>query len=757
MATTESTKQLHNMEEDVAYQKPNNRPWVLATAILFVIAGALAVGIIILAVNDEPTPTAPPIIATTYRAPEPTDEAPDTCNTPHCVITAGKMLENIDPEVDPCDNFYEYACGGWVKKTVIPEDRSSYSSFTVLREQVQVILKELFEREKSNTDVASITKVKDFHASCIDLEKIEERDATPYVNLLTSLGGWPVLGSNAGGNWSESAYVLEELMGRLSGEFNNDVIVSSWVSADDKNSERYILKVDQPSLGMPSRDYYLEDQYTKYKDAYLDYMVTIATMLGADPTTAMNEMQDVLDYETILANLTVPDDERRNADDLYNPTTLDGLVKATPLIDWVTYFDVLMPDEMGSLPGSEEIINRSPIYLGKAAEFTAATPDRVVANYLIWRISMNRLSSLSQRFRDAQQVYYNILYGTSSVSARWRDCVDYVNDVLEFASGRMYVIENFGGDSKKNMEIMIGNLKVAFKDMLEYNDWMDEETKVVAREKCDAITEQVGYPDWILVDNDLNDYYVKLDVAADEYFENILDYIGWSAEKNMLQLRQPVDKEEWFTGPAIVNAYYSSSSNRIVFPAGILQPPFYHADSPWYLNYGGIGMVIGHEITHGFDDQGRQYDKNGNLVPWWTPESVEAFKDRAQCVIDQYGGYVMPENNMTLNGVQTQGENIADNGGLKESFKAYMDNEYSNIKLPGFPEYTAQQLFFLNFAQVWCSAYRPEGVESQIITGVHSPGRYRVIGPSHNSYDFAEAFNCPEDSFMNPPDKCVIW
>ncbi|XP_072047746.1 membrane metallo-endopeptidase-like 1 [Amphiura filiformis] len=714
--------------------------WKVLSAVLLLVAVGMLIGIIVLAVH-EPT-------------------VPEICSTPHCVATAGKMLQNIDSSIDPCDNFFEFACGGWMKRKVIPEDRSSYDVFAVIREELQVILKELFEREKSTDDKTAITKVKDFYSSCVDLETIDERDDEPLSNLLHDLGGWPVLGDTKGGNWNQTDYDFEALMGHLSGQYNNDVIVGSFVRVDDKDSTRYVLFIDQPSLGMKSRDYYLEEQYAHYKKAYFDYMVTIATMLGADEGAATIDMTAVLEYETLLANITIPAEERHDKEALYNPTTISGLVKAIPEIDWVQYFDTIMPDEIKPLNDTEEVINRSPDYMKNASRITIdETPQRVVANYLIWRITMNRISNLSQRFRDAQQVYYNVLRGTNSVSARWRDCVDYVNGALKMASGRMYVEDNFAGDSKQNMLKMIGNLKTAFKDMLAYNEWMDEDTKIVAREKCDAMRHQIGYPDWIMEDSTLDEFYVKMYIAEDTYFENVLDYIGWSANDNLARLRKDVDKDEWTMGPAVFNAYYSRTSNKIVFPAGILRPPFYHKDSPWYLNYGGIGVVIGHEITHGFDDQGRQYDKDGNLKQWWSDESITSFKERAQCVIDQYGQYIMPENNKTLNGIKTQSENIADNGGLKESFKAYMENEYANIKLPGFEEYTPEQLFYLNFAQDWCSVYRPEGVDSAIITAPHSPKRYRAMGPPRNSFDWPKAYNCPDDTYMNPPadDKCVIW
>ncbi|XP_072047168.1 membrane metallo-endopeptidase-like 1 [Amphiura filiformis] len=720
MASDEKKLQLDMAENTTAVPK-HPRLWVALCCLLLLVVLALLIGIIILAIQN-----------TAISEKRSDGIASDVCTTPHCVVRAGEMMQKIDQQVDPCDNLYEYACGGWLNTNIIPEDRSSLSIFIELSRALEIALK--------NT--------------------INERDAKPLLQFLHEFGGFPVLEGNYGGQWNESNFDLEDLTGRLSAKYSSSII-GVWVGLDDKNSSRYIPHVDQPSLFMGTREYYLEEKYTRHKQAYFQYMVAITTMLGANETTAQRDMTAVLEFETKLANLSTPKEERRNVDALYHLTTLANLTQEVPQFNWTKYFDILMPDENKPIPSTEEICNYSPRYIEEAIRMvTQDTPVRVKANYIMWRLASSRISYLSQRFRDEQVKIREVFYGIPSKPPRYRTCVSVVNGALMFATGRMYVREHFPGESKANVEIMIANLRKAFKDMLEYNEWMDEETKVVAREKIDAMRQQIGYPDWIYEDDTLNEYYIKFNVeAGNKYFENSVSQRIWIAWERLTRLRKSVDKDEWSTGPAVVNAYYSKSRNRMVFPAGILQPPFYHKDSPWYLNYGGIGTVIGHEITHGFDDRGRKFDKDGNLKQWWSDESSENFNERAQCIIDQYSQYAMPEINKTLDGFQTQGENIADNGGMKESYKAYTESAYSKSKLPGFEKFTTEQLFFINFAQVNCRLYRPEKVESAILTGVHSPGRYRAIGPPQNSGHFAKAFSCAENSYMNPPakDKCVVW
>jgi membrane metallo-endopeptidase-like protein 1 len=323
------------------------------------------------------------------------------------------------------------------------------------------------------------------------------------------------------------------------------------------------------------------------------------------------------------------------------------------------------------------------------------------------------------------------------------------------------VKEHFDEEAKTNVIYIIRNIRDAFKKLLNEVTWMDEETKDLAREKVDAIQELIGYPDYIMDDALLDADYEELNIDPDKYFENCEANLIETSKKMLKTLRQPVNKTRWTTNVAMVNAFYSATKNLMMFPAGILQPPFYHKNYPMSMNFGGIAMVIGHEMIHGFDNRGRQYDKSGNMKQWWANSSIEGFNQRVQCVIDQYSNYTVEEINMNINGEQTQGENIADNVGLKVAFAAYntwveRTNRRDEPLLPGL-SLNHQQLFFLNFAQIWCGTVRPEAYFQSIISGRHCPGRYRVKGVLSNSVDFAKAFNCPTGSRMNPPNKCTVW
>ncbi|XP_038076772.1 neprilysin-1-like isoform X2 [Patiria miniata] len=743
----EGSQQKLTFEEQIGHRKPSKVYMaILIVLVLATIAVLVPLVVIVLERNELAKEVAELKSAHT----------PQTCTSQQCIKSAAICLDSMNRDADPCDNFFEYACGGWIKQKVIPDDKSSYSAFTVLREQVEIKCKELFEREGKEDEAKPIISVRNIYKSCLDLDRINERNSEPLLDLLVTVGGWPVLGNLTGGNWDPTTFHFETLWALLNGKYGSDMIVSSWVSVDDKNSSSHILKLDQPSLGLRSRDYYRNVEFEEERAAYLQYMVDIIVELGGDEAAARSDMSDVMTFETAIANMSIPKDERRDNEKLYNIFTLEELNAAYPQINWTLFYDLIMPDKVKPILPTERIVNKVPLYLKNVTEWLVRQDNRVIANYMVWRLVNGMVSDLGQIFIDIRQRYLNVLLGTSSTPARWKRCVIEANNVLEFATGRMYVEEYFPAIAKEKTIEMIGNLKIAFKAMLETNDWLQEADKRVAAEKADQMRIDVGYPDWIMDDAMLDEKYKGLDFVADGYFENSLLYLRWSKVESLSLLRDVVDRTEWTAGPAVVNAYFSASKNRILFPAGILQPPFYHQDLPWYSNYGGIGVVIGHEITHGFDDGGRQYDKDGNLVDWWSADSVVKFKERAQCIVDQYGSFVMPETNENMNGVQTQGENIADNGGLKESYKAYKDNVPDEPLLPGL-NLSADQMFFLTFGQMWCSVYRPEGVTSQILGGVHSPGRYRVIGPMQNNEVFARAFNCSPSSYMNPTDKCNVW
>ncbi|KAK2179422.1 hypothetical protein NP493_491g01000 [Ridgeia piscesae] len=663
----------------------------------------------------------------------------------------------MDLTSDPCDDFFEYACGGWNKKNVIRDDMPNYNTFSKLRDELQVKLRVLLETPVDPEEPKAITNAKNLFTSCQNMSLIESRGEQPLLDLLHQLGGWPVLD---GASWNESRFSWVQLMADLR-LLNNRVLLNQWISPDDKNSSVNVLQLDQTQLGMPGREYFLKERNAKPLMAYETFATDVAGMLGADAVTAKVNMKEMIDFEIRLANITIPDEQRRDSEQLYNKYTISELyTNITQGIDWSRYLSLLFANVSIVINETEPVVVYAPVYMRRLADLLKDTPKRTVANYMLWRFVMNRVGNLQQSFLDLRRRYNKALHGTHADRARWRVCVSYVNDNFGMAVGRMFVKDNFDIKAKINAEQMIDNIRESFNDLLSEVPWMDGKTREVARGKAYAITEKIGYPDYIMNNTLLDLDYEEIKTDPGMYFENVLNNLNVLTRNNLKNLKLPVDRTKWSTTPAVVNAFYSATKNQIMFPAGILQPPFYHESYPKSLNFGGIAMVIGHEITHGFDDKGRQFDLNGNLKQWWSDSVIEKFKQRAQCIIDQYSNYTVPEVNMNLNGGQTQGENIADNGGLKQAYRAYRKwvsrQPGEERLLPGI-SLSHNQLFFLNFAQIWCGTARPENYLQNIRSGRHSPGRFRVIGSLSNSLDFAAAYKCPEGSRMNPTHKCHVW
>ncbi|XP_061163331.1 neprilysin-like [Saccostrea echinata] len=681
------------------------------------------------------------------------------CLTEECVKASARLLKGMDQTVDPCDDFFEYACGSWNKINVIPEDRSGYNTFAKLRDDLQVILKDLLEQPTSSKEPEATQKAKHLYRSCVNESMIEERGLGPVNKFLEELGGWPVT-FNTSQQWDESKFKFTELLVKLK-LYNNKIFVDQWVSADDKNSDVNIIQLDQPELGMPSRDYYLRGVEDEDVQIYEKFAINVAMMFGANETQARIDMREMVELEIELANITTPQEQRRDGEELYNRMTVKELHERIPGFNWLLYLNLIFEKVNITVPETEEIVVYAPEYLSKMVKTVQNANNRLLANYMIWRIMMNRVTNLPQKYRNVRTEYYKKIYGSDTERSRWRDCISYVNDNMGNAVGRLFVKDHFDKGAKEVALNMIHDIRAAFYDLLEEVSWLDQKTRKVAKEKAEAMAEKIGYPPFILNDTALDESYNAVTFSSDTYFENVLENIRSIAWSNSKKLREPVDKTKWSTTPVVVNAFYSSTKNQIMFPAGILQPPFYSKGYPRSLNYGGIGMVIGHEITHGFDDRGRQFDKFGNLKQWWDDEVIAKFKEKAQCIIEQYGNYTVPEVGINLNGVQTQGENIADNGGLKEAYRAYekwihkQDREPD--RLPGLSHLSNKQLFFLNFAQVWCGTMRPRAVINRIRTTLHSPGKFRVIGTLQSMQEFAEVFNCPPHSYMNPVKKCRVW
>ncbi|XP_061197808.1 neprilysin-1-like isoform X2 [Saccostrea echinata] len=737
---------------------------VLALAAIIAVSVALAV-VVIQREKDDDTPSVKSKTGANKQNPDTTN--PDiitirreVCNSPECVRAASSLLDAIDTSVDPCDDFFQYACGLYRKKQVIPEDKSITGVFYQVDDSVDIILKYLLEKDNGENDIEAVQKAKTLYRSCVDLEALEKDNLTSARRLIEDLGGWPVTDEN----WNESTFNLTNLLTTMRLYTNSPPLMDMYVYDDSKNPTKNILYVDQPALGLPDRDYFLKGRNDRKLKAYEIYATKMAVIFGADPATAADDMAEMVDFEIDVANATMPSDERRDDEKLYHKMMISELQTKYPNFEWLQYFKATLgrKDLNITVQSSTPVINRNPDYMTKIVNTLVSKDKRMLQNYVVWRALILMIGAMPKSVREIYGDYRETLTGSAVQPPRWKTCVGVANSIVGLAVGKPFLEETFDSKAKSKADEMIENLRSAMKDLLKQNEWMDAETKTKAREKADQIQPRIGYPPEVKNDTFLNERYKDYKFNLDNYFTNALNYLKLGTKENLEILPKPVDRKKWETPPATVNAYYNPARNQIMFPAGILQPPFYKSGYPQYLNYGGIGYVIGHEITHGFDDSGRQYDGAGNLKQWWTNTSINNFKSRADCMTDQYSGYTVEEAHKNLNGKLTLGENIADNGGLKESWLAYQKwlkkarDGKPEPYLPGL-EYTPKQLFFLNAAHVWCGLVRPEEALRRILVDPHGNFKSRVVGPLQNNVEFSEAFNCKAGSFMNPRKKCIVW
>uniref|UniRef100_A0A672P4C6 Membrane metallo-endopeptidase-like 1 n=1 Tax=Sinocyclocheilus grahami TaxID=75366 RepID=A0A672P4C6_SINGR len=643
----------------------------------------------------------------------------NVCTTPQCVTAAARLLQNMDPSVEPCQNFYQYACGGWIERHVIPETSSLHSVFNILRDELEIVLKGVLEMENKD-DREAFKKAKTLYSSCMNETLIEQRDSRPLLRLIDSIGDWPV----ASGAWNKQVWRLEDTLAVLNARYNKKAVFEMFVWPDDRDSSRYIIHVDQPALGMPSRDYYLSDgNYKKVRKAYLEFMVSIARIAREDRNLTQDEervredMTRVLELETDIANATSPAEERNDITVLYNKMTLREVQQAFNLnvstgFNWTRYIQGIMSSVSVTVQPDEPIVVYCSPYLEKLSDVLSKHSHRG-SQPCFGPIVLVVLCVFSQA-----------LHGTTVEEARWRDCVRYVQGNMENAVGALYVRETFSGNSKRMVRDLIRKIQEAYVETLEELSWMDEQSKEKAREKvrCYSLPQ-------LLMKNYLSlSVCSQLNFSEENYFENILENLAASAQKVHKKLREPVDPDMWIIGAAVVNAFYSHNRNQIVFPAGILQPPFFSEKQLQALNFGGIGMVIGHEITHGFDDHGRNFDKDGNMYNWWSNYSAERFEDQSKCMVEQYGKF-----SWKLAGGQNVRKTRHKQKGILERPNLYPLNILLDFKT---------QNYYVNYY-----------LKCHVCLFVLN----RVLGSLQNFEAFSEAFHCARGAPMNPEEKCRVW
>lgn len=660
------------------------------------------------------------------------DEAP---MAPNRAALETDMIAAIDDTVDPCHDFYDYACGGWFETTELPSDKSSYTrSFSVIYDRNLTLLHTLLEQAGAPSEAADRDRVGSYYAACMDTDASDAQGAAPLQPMLDKVAAVqtfeafvPLIAElhlvGVGGFWSEG------------------------VLPDAKAPDTYTFALYQGGLGLPDRSYYLDESepMAAIRETYGAHIRKMFELIGDTEEDAKTKSARIVAFETRLAEHHWERADLRDPDRTYNPMDRETMAKLTPGLSWDAFLSVT------GLPDLPEVIVGTPSYFQGLDATLGQTDLQILKDYLSWHVIDAFASYLSTDFDEANFAFYGgALSGQQEQEARWKRCVRRTDEALGDLVGQMFVDEVFAGESKQQALTMIGEIEAAFERRLPGLSWMDDTTRARAEEKARAVRNKIGYPD---VWRD----YEGLMVTEQDAFGNHMRHVEHETVRLLGRVGGPVDKNEWYMTPPTVNAYYNPMANEIAFPAGILQPPFFDASYPAAVNYGAIGMVMGHELTHGFDDTGRKFAADGRLTEWWAPEVAERFEEEAACVRDQYDALEV-EPGLHVNGQLTLGENIADLGGIQMAFDAYRSrSEASGIAGTDIGGFSPDQQFFLAFAQGWCTIKTPEAARQRVATDSHSPARFRVNGPLRNTSAFAEAFQCEVGEAMVSDSVCAIW
>ncbi|GGA68054.1 peptidase M13 [Neiella marina] len=696
-----------------------------------VLAASIALAVMTAACSDNKPTAQQPTAASEAPAAKAEPAQAVAANT---VEKSGIELDNFDASVRHQDDFYLSVNGTWLKNTPVPSDRSNYGSFTVLHEESQLALREIIEAAAAAKQVAGSEgqKVGDFYNTFMDEQAVEQAGIKPIAADLAAI--------DALSSHSDVAAKLGEVLVNGGGS-----PFGFYVNNDAKQSDKYIVYLYQSGLGLPDRDYYFkeDEKSVSLRQKYRDYVAAMLAKVGHD--NASDAATAVLALETQLAEGHWTRVESRDANKAYNKMTSEELAALLGSFDFPAYAKAAGLDEV------TEYVVRQPSYLEAMGKAFDQVPVEHWQAYLKIRLLNSVAGYLSSDFVDLNFDFYRrTLRGIEEQQPRWKLAVQDIDSMMGEAVGKLYVEEHFKPEAKERMETLVANLIKAFEISIKDLDWMTEETKVQALDKLGKFTPKIGYPDkW-------RDYSA-LEIVAGDLVGNVRRAANYEYQFMLDKLGKPIDKTEWHMTPQTVNAYYNPVNNEIVFPAAILQPPFFDMEADDAVNYGGIGAVIGHEIGHGFDDQGSKYDGDGNLRNWWTDADREAFEARTSRLVEQYNGY-FPFEDAHVNGEFTLGENIGDLGGLSVAYKALqlsLNGQQGEV-IDGL---TSDQRFFIGWSQVWRRNYREEELRQRLVTDPHSPSHYRVIGVVSNIPEFYSAFDVKEtdEMFIAPEDRVKIW
>lgn len=638
----------------------------------------------------------------------------------------------MDRSADPCQDFYQYACGGWVANNEIPADKPMNMRLMSVDDRTKDILRGVLESAAENPGDDAVRKqIGDYYASCMDTAARDEAGIEPLKPSLATIDGIKKL--------PDAVKVAVDLQALgVSAYFNASVF------PDPKQPNVNALSVGQGGLGLPNRDYYLgEDEQSKQLvAAYQGHIAGMLTLLGQDEKSAAEDAAKIVAFETEMARIFLPLEETRDIDKTYNKMSVKALDKLGRKAKFGANLERLGVDV-------DEVIVESPDVWKKVMVLYAKTDVATHKAYLRWHLLSATASDLSTAIQEQNFAFAAALTGQRALPPQWKRCVGATVGALGEAVGPYYIEQAFPGESKQIASDLIASVEGAFEANLDGLDWMDDTTRARAKEKAGKIHNKIGYPDkW-------RDY-ASVKVERGAFFANVEAAARFEFERQITKAGKPVDTDEWHMTPDMLNAYANPMGMEMVFPSGILQPPLFSKDLPMAVNYGAIGSIMGHELTHHFDDQGRKFNANGELQDWWEPSVQTKFEEKASCVVDAYDAFEM-QPGLNVKGQQTLGENIADIGGLKAAYVAYQGYLADNPETSPIPDLSEDQLFYVAFAQSWCAKMTPQIEQMLVLSDVHSPAKFRVIGSLSNNPEFWEAFSCEAGDAMRPANACEVW
>lgn len=651
-------------------------------------------------------------------------------------------LSNMDSTINPADDFFMFVNGKWVEKTEIPSDQGRWGSFNELREvNNEIVLKVLEEAAKSGKyqEGTDQYKASSFYSIGMDSLLAEKAGIQPLQPALDKIA---------------AIASKEDLQGYLSEEqtYGGGSFFGFFIYTDLKNSSEMTAYLTQGGLGLPDRDYYTKDdsKSVELREKYVKHIARMLKLMGDDEASATAQADRIMMLETRLAEASMTNTEQRNIPALYNKYALSDLGEAVPSVDWKTYLA-----DMG-VTGVDTLIVMQPKFMAEYQAIMEGTSMDEIKEYLRWRLVDGMAAVLSNDFVQANFDFFSKeLRGIDEMRPRWKRVLERTNGALGEAIGKLYVDETFPPEAKEKAQAMVENIKLAYADRIKKLDWMSDSTKEKALEKLKKMMVKIGYPDeW----RDYSALVVEDDPEKTSYAKNAMNAAKFGFEYRVSKLGKPVNKKEWGMTPQTVNAYFNPTNNEIVFPAAILQPPFYNYKADEAVNYGGIGAVIGHEISHCFDDQGSRFDADGNMVNWWGDVDLENFQARTGKLVAQYDKYE-PLDSVNVNGAFTLGENIGDLGGVSAAYDGLQRYMAENGRPEDIDGFTAEQRFFISWGTIWRIKYKDETLRTQVNTDPHSPGMYRANGPVANLPEFYEAFNVKEGDGMYRQDsvRVKIW